>query len=362
MRRVYLDHNATSPMLPEVRAAMAPWWGIPANPSSVHQEGQRARAALEGARREVAAFFGVPPSGVVFTSGATEAAHQAIQMFARAGGTAVISAVEHPCMRHAAELAVGSEGLVAVWDVDATGQLDMPPVREADVVAVQWANHETGIIIERPSGVEGASVVDLTGAAGKCVVSLLGVDAAVVGAHKLGGPVGVGALLLPGTGPAKPLLGGSQERGLRGGTVDVAGAVGFAAACKVAASETERWSRWSRQRERLWATLEATGARGIGLDQRRVPSTLMVCWPQRPAEMMVQLFDLRGLSVSAGAACASGAVSESPVLMAMGDPQPDGGVRFSLGPRTTDEEVDLACDIIRRTLQSLPLADGDGGA
>jgi len=364
---IYLDHNATSPLLPEVRAAMEPWLGAPANPASVHRFGQAAAAAVDRARIDVAALIGGEPDGVVFTSGATEANHAGVRGAARLRpGRVAITAIEHPCVHAASDatgllvdrLPVGPDGVVRL---DA-----LPP--DVTVVAVMAANHETGVI----QPIEGALAlareagawlhVDATQAAGRIALRLGSADSVALSSHKLGGPGGVGALVLRG-GDAFPALmgGGSQERGRRAGTVHTAGVVGFAAGCRLAAAEqAERAARWERQSARLRDALFALGARPPGPPGTRpaatVPNTVCVVFPGLPGESLVQALDLRGFAVSSGAACASGSLDPSPVLRAMGDPEPSNGLRVSLGPRTPDTDVDALIAALPNVLATLRAA------
>lgn len=341
---IYLDHHATSPLLPEVRAAMEPWWGVPANPASAHRAGQRAAMAVDRAREEVARLVGGVPEGVVFTSGATEANHAWFHAARAAGASRVaVSAVEHPCV-HAAT--AGFPDVVPI-PVDACGTavLDGLP-GDLDGVSLMAVNHETGAIqpVDALRTRSGWLHVDASAAAGRVPLDLGHADAVVLSAHKLGGPVGIGALVLRHGGPLAPLLGGgSQERGRRAGTVNVAGAVGFAHAARLALDELDaRRARWTTQKERLVRALTSVGARRPAEAGRLgcSPSVVLAVFDGIPADVLVMALDLRGICVSAGAACASGSAEPSPVLRAMGDPSPRSGLRVSLGPRTTDAEVD----------------------
>jgi cysteine desulfurase len=352
---IYLDHAATSPLLPAVREAMAPWWGVPANPSSVHRFGRRAAAALEDARDEVAAFLGRPAAGIVFCSGATEALHTAITgLVALQGRRVLVSGIEHPAVTGALEAAntlrvplpAGADGVV-----DAAGA-------EGDLGVWMAANHETGVVQPVGEALAGPLpwVVDATHAAGRMPLDHLGPAAAVViSAHKLGGPVGVGVLSLRSGDPFPPFLRGSaHERGRRAGTPDVAGAVGLAAACR--ASTTDREARWARLHsldDALRAGLLALGGAPVGDWARTVPGTTSVTFGSLLGETLVQALDLGGVAVSSGAACASGSVQPSPVLLAMGHPHPRGGLRFSLGPSTTPDEIARALAVLGASLARL---------
>lgn len=344
---IYLDHAATSPMSAAVLDAMRPWMGVPANPSSAHRLGQAAAAAVERARDDVAALVGADPRGVVFTSGATEANHLHLRgLGALVGdGAVAVSAIEHPSV-HAAVARCGLRRLAL--DVDADGRITAGALPD-DLRVLVWmaANHETGVVQDLDAARAlaartGARLhVDASQAAGKIPVDAQGIDGLVLSAHKLGGPVGVGALVLPTSAPFPALFAGAQERGRRAGTVNVAGVVGFAAACAVARVErAARATRIAAARDRLEAALVAAGARVVGARSPRLPGTSCVVFPGLRGETVVQALDLAGFCVSSGAACASGSSEPSPVLRAMGDPEPAGAVRFSLGPGTTAAEVD----------------------
>jgi cysteine desulfurase len=315
----------------------------------VHRAGQAAAAAVDRARADVAALIGANPAGVVFTSGATEANHTALRGAVRLHpGRLVLGAIEHPCVQAAAaeigrslpvtRLPPGPDGVVHVPA--------LPP--DTTVLALMAANHETGVL--QPLGearLPGVWLhVDATQAAGRIPLDLGDADSVALSAHKLGGPSGVGALVLRDGSPFPPLLGGgSQERGRRAGTVNTAGAVGFAAACRLARAELEtRRARWEGQSARLRQGLVALGARLVGPPLTRqdllLPNTTCVVFRGIPGEALVQALDQRGIAVSSGAACASGSLEPSPVLRAMGDPEPSGGLRVSLGPRTTDDDVE----------------------
>lgn len=345
---IYLDHNATSPMLGEVRDAMEPWWGRPANPASVHRAGQAAAVAVEQARAQVAALVGGNPAGVVFTGGATEANHLIIRGAASRLGaeqSIAVSAVEHPCVRGAAELT----GLpVDVIGVDRDGAIRVADIpQRVGLVSVMAANHETGVIhdiaaVSARARETGAFVhVDAVQAAARLDMDFSGVHAVVMSAHKMGGPPGVGCAVLTDGDPFPALLtGGAQERGRRAGTVNVAGVVGFGAACAVALRDRAvRSDHSERLASRLRAGLNALGARQIGWASRLHAVTCVV-FPGVAGEAVVQALDLRGICVSHGAACSSGSLDPSPVLLAMADPDPRGGVRFSTGPSTTQADID----------------------
>lgn len=344
---IYLDYNATAPMRPEVLDAMTRWFGVPANPASIHRAGQRARMAVERARVDVAALCGGDPTGVVFTSGATEANHLFLRGIVRQTGLRklALSPIEHPCVFAAARaseaevflLPVGTDGVV-----DVTGPL--PDGLAA--ISLMAANHETGVLQpihvahHRAKALGVALHVDATQAAGRVPLQLAGVDGVVFSSHKLGGPGGVGALVLRDGEPFPALVaGGSQERNRRAGTVNVAGVVGFGAACRLAlaalVSEQERLQQLS---ERIRSFVVRAGGTLVGT--HTLPTTTTAIFSGLRGEILVQALDLRGICVSSGAACASGSVEASPVLTAMRCAEPGGGVRFSIGWATTSADID----------------------
>lgn len=341
---VYLDHAATSPLRPEAREAMLPWLGPPANPSSSHRAGRRAAAAAADARHRIAALLGADPRGVVFTSGATEANHLAVRGLAKPGAALGVGALEHPCVRAAARWAetVGVE--VSWWGATPEG-LTRVEGDAFDVVSMQAVNHETGVVQpwrslrERFPG----AWVHVDAAQALTTSSLApgdGVDALTLSAHKLGGPAGVGALVLgPGV-SVEPLFPGPQERGRRAGTPSVASIVGFAAALEASRRDqealAERAARWQARIERV---LQAAGAEIVGDAVPRVPTHSLAVFPGLPGEALVSALDLEGIAVSVGAACASGSAEPSPVLTAMGSRWPLSSVRVSTGWSTSEEDI-----------------------
>jgi cysteine desulfurase len=326
--RVYLDWNATTPLRPEAKAAMVAAMEVVGNPSSVHAEGRAARALLERARAQVAAALGAEGADVVFTSGATEAAALAL-----AGRDLHGAAVEHEA--------------VAAWTddslpVDADGRVT---VAEPARSTLQLANSETGVVQRLP---EGLAVSDLTQGFGKLPIAFnwLGCEMGLVSAHKLGGPKGVGALVLRrGLDVAAQLRGGGQEMGRRAGTENLIGIAGFGATAEAAARDLADgvWDRVAEIRNILVASLEAAGQETIFVGNRaeRLPNTLCLATPGWKGETQVMQMDLAGFAISAGSACSSGKVRESRVLRAMGyDAEVAGSaIRVSLGPATTEDDV-----------------------
>jgi len=346
--RIYLDHNAGGPLAPEAREAMAEALAQAANPSSVHAEGRRARDLVERARRDVAALVGASRDDIVFTSGGTEANALALRGALTASRRRlVVSAVEHPSI-HATAAALSAEGAaITVVPVDAAGHVQLAALEAAlgpDValVSVQAANHETGVlqplaaIAARTRGAGVPLHVDAVQAVGKVTLPLETADLVSLSAHKLGGPAGAGALVA--RAPLGVVAGGHQERGRRGGTENLVGLCGFGAAARAAASHSPMQMR--QLRDRLEEGLVALGGRVHGAEPR-APGTLSIAFAGVPGELLVQSLDLAGVAASTGAACTSGTIAPSPVLLAMGLSPADArrAVRFSLGPTTTAAEI-----------------------
>ena len=333
MSRVYLDWNATAPLRPEAREAMSEAFDVIGNPSSVHAEGRAAKMLLERAREAVAQAAGAQAADVIFTSGATEAA--ALVMTGR--GLAA-SAIEHDAVRTWSDdsLPADDGGRVAVPD----------PSR----AALQMANSETGVLQDLPQGL---AVSDLTQAFGKVPFAFdwLGIEAGFVSAHKLGGPKGIGALIVrKGTDVQARIRGGGQEQGRRAGTENLIGIAGFAAAATAAQDDLAAGSaeKQAELRDRLQNALDIDDENTMypGRASRRLPQTLSILTPGWKGETQVMQMDLAGFAVSAGSACSSGKVRPSGVLRAMGVPEADAAcaLRVSFGRATTAEELDRFAD------------------
>jgi cysteine desulfurase len=326
--RIYLDHNATTPLRPEARAAMLRAMDVLGNPSSVHAEGRGAKSLVEAARAQVAAAFGADGADVIFTSGATEAAALAL-----AGRGLHGAEIEHEAVAAwvATDLAVDRAGRVTVTD----------PAQST----LQLANSETGVIQTLP---EGLAVSDMTQGFGKLPLAFnwTGATMALVSAHKLGGPKGIGALVVRrGTDLAAQLRGGGQEQGRRAGTENIIGIAGFGAAAEAAARDLADgvWVRVAELRNILEKAIEAGAPDTIfpGREADRLPNTTCIATPGWKGETQVMQMDLAGFAISAGSACSSGKVRASRVLRAMGfdDDVASGAIRVSLGPQTTEDEV-----------------------
>jgi cysteine desulfurase len=350
-RESYLDWNATAPLRPEAAAAVAVALDHCGNPSSVHRWGRAARQTVEGAREAVAALVGADPEGIVFVSGGTEANHLALLGSGRE--RVLVSAAEHNSVLQAVpsaeRIAVDANGIVDLADLDRRLAADPRPA----LVSVMLANNETGVI--EPAA-EIAAIAhrhcalfhcDAVQAAGKIPVDIgaLGADLFSLSAHKLGGPPGIGALIVRGATDFRPMIrGGGQERGRRAGSENLLGIAGFAAAATAAVEGIADYQRVRQLRDGLEAAVAeiAREAMIIGANVPRLPNTTALALPGVSAETQVIALDLDGVMVSAGAACSSGKVGPSHVLAAMGAaPEIVGStIRVSLGWTTTEAEIE----------------------
>jgi cysteine desulfurase len=346
-KAVYLDHAATTPVRPEARAAMLEALDTLGNPSSVHSSGRAANAILEGARDVIAEWANVSPESVIFTSGGTEAL--ALALHGTGAKRVIASATEH-----SAVLTARPDAIIA--PVDDNGLFDVRELDRlvrtgADLVVVQQANNETGVIqnavvateIANLAGVR--SLQDNVQSAAYWGASTTGEEFTAISAHKLGGPQGVGCLIARDLDRLRAVQrGGGQERGFRGGTPNLAGIAGFAAAVKAgpfdwAGTEALR----NRLEERLLAEWPTVAIHGRSV--QRLPHISCIGLPGVAANTQVMALDLAGFMVSAGAACSSGKVRTSHVLAAMGLGQAAGeAIRVSLGPQTTEAEIDAFAD------------------
>jgi len=368
IRRVYLDHNATTPVDPRVLDAMLPFLrGDYGNPSSLHWLGQRARGAVEEARARVAGLVGAEPAEIVFTASGTESDNTALR-----GATApakaprtgvVVSAIEHHAVLNTAK-AMRDEGrVVVIARVDAGGILDLDDLAAkvgdgTAVVSVMLANNETGVLqpvaeAARIARARGALVhCDAVQAAGKVPIDVraLGVDLLTLSAHKICGPKGAGCLYVRRGTPMTPLVrGGAQERNRRAGTENVAGVVGFGVAAALAREDLETEARRvAALRDRLEQRLLAVNGAHRNGEGPRVPNTTNISFEGLDAEALLIALDLEGVAVSTGAACAAGGIEPSHVLRAMGLPpeRVESSLRLSLGRGTTETDVDHAADVV----------------
>jgi cysteine desulfurase len=361
--RLYLDWNATAPLRPEARTAALAGLEATGNPSSVHAEGRAARRLVEHAREQVAALLGAEPRNVVFTSGGTEANVLALTPGIGAGVAApeklLVSAIEHPSV-----LAGGRFAAAAVEKLPATraGQIDLAALERRlagggrMLVSLMLANNETGVVQPVSQAARlihdagGILHVDAVQAAGRipCDINALGADLLTLSGHKIGAPKGVGAVIRRDAtrNLGDPLIkGGGQERGLRAGTENVAAIAGFGAAAAAALAGLAAESAYmSALRDKLEAALAAASPAIVffGAEAERLPNTTLFALPGIKAETAVIALDLEGAAVSSGAACSSGKVQPSHVLAAMGVPPQlaRGAIRVSLGPTTTESEID----------------------
>ena len=372
MRRpIYLDYNAKTPVRPAVALAVAEALAIAGNPSSVHGFGRAARARLETAREQVARLVGARPAQVVFTSGGTEANNLALSGTGRI--RVLVSAIEHDSVLRAARAEMVPVERSGVIDLGALERMlaAEPPAQ----VAVMLANNETGVIqpvaeAARIAHAAGAVIhCDAVQAAGRIALdwAALGVDSLSLSAHKIGGPAGVGALIIADhISLSAQQRGGGQERGRRAGTENLPGIVGFGAAAEIASAELGAMAGLANLRDDLERRAKAAmpGVVFFGRDARRLSNTSCLALPGLSSELQVMALDLAGVAVSAGSACSSGKVQPSHVLRAMGADASTAGsaIRVSLGWQSAVEDVDrfleawCALAVRSRTAASLTAA------
>jgi cysteine desulfurase len=373
MRRVYLDNNATTPVLPEVLEAMRPYFGEHfGNASSIHHHGQETRAAVERARESVAALLGCRAAEIVFTSGGTEADNLAVFGLVRPGDHIITSTIEHHAVLNACKHLAAKGCEITYVPVDRRGLVDAADVKRAirpntKLITIMFANNETGVVEPVAEIGKIAAEADIyfhtdaVQSAGKITIDVnqIGCDLLTISGHKLHAPQGVGALYVRKGTQLEPMLyGGSHERSRRAGTENVPGIVGLGKAAELARAGFERGDdlKMAAARDHLERELleiEATGLNGEGAP--RVPNTTNIYFDGIEGEALVIALDLKGLAVSTGAACSSGAVEPSHVLTAMGV-RPDrarASIRFSLSKQNTPEDVDFALDLIPQTVARL---------
>jgi cysteine desulfurase len=374
MRRVYLDNNASTPVLPQVLAAMRPYFGETfGNPSSIHRHGQETRAAVERARDSVARLFGCRASEVVFTSGGTEGDNLAIAGLVKAGDHVISSSIEHHAVLNSCKHleALGCE--VTYVPVDGRGLVDPGDLRRAlrpttKLISIMMANNETGVLqpVEEIGRIAAESDVyfhtDAVQAAGKVAVNVqkIGCDLLSISGHKMHAPQGAGALYVRKGTRLEPLFyGGRHERSRRAGTENVPGIVGLGKAADLALEALEvgdegnlAWLR-DRLQQGILSQVDEAGVNGDGAP--RVPNTANIFFDHIEGEAMVIALDLKGLAISTGAACSSGALEPSHVLMAMGLPgdRARASIRFSLGKQNTAEDVEFALALVPETVSRL---------
>lgn len=348
---LYLDYNATAPLCEQAKKAMIDGMDWSGNASSVHHFGRQVRQKIEEARQTIGDFFQVNAGDVIFTSGATEANHLSLCGFE---GRVIVSAIEHDSIDQARidreVCPVDSKGVVDLIALEALLQKQNGPV----LISVMAANNETGMIQPLEKVVALARKYDAfvhcdaVQAIGKIPLSWNGINLLSVSAHKLGGPQGVGALIMRTEMPLKAQLrGGGQERSFRAGTENFLGILGFAAA--VTATKEQNWNFVKTLRDRLESHLKARCSDVIffGQEAPRLPNTAVIAMRGVKSATQVMNFDLAGIAVSAGSACSSGKVKRSRVLAAMGiaEELADCSVRVSLGPTSSEESIDRFVDV-----------------
>jgi cysteine desulfurase len=373
MRRVYLDNNATTPVLPGVLEAMQPYFAERfGNASSIHHHGQETRAAVERARASVAALLGCRASEVVFTSGGTEGDNLAIFGLARSGDHVITSTIEHHAVLNSCKHLAAQGGEVTYIPVDGRGLVDPADVKRAirpntKLITIMFANNETGVVqpVAQIGKIAAEADIyfhtDAVQAAGKIPIDVneIGCDLLTISGHKIHGPQGVGALYVRKGTRLEPMLhGGSHERSRRAGTENVPGIVGLGKAAEIARAAFERSDdkKMAAMRDQLEIALhriEATGTNGEAAP--RVPNTANIYFDYIEGEALVIALDLKGLAVSTGAACSSGAIEPSHVLTAMGlrSDRARASIRFSLGKQNTPDEIDFALSLVPETVARL---------
>ncbi len=379
MKQIYLDHNATTPLRPEVLEGMLPYLtGHFGNPSSVHWAGRAVAGALENAREQVAALINASPAEIVFTSCGSEADNFALKGTAHAlrnkGRHIITTQVEHPAVLETCRALESLGWQVSYLPVDSEGQLDLVQLEslitsETVLISVMWANNETGTLfpvarigeIARRYGVRFHS--DMVQAVGRVPLDVRAaqLDLAAISGHKFGAPKGVGALYLRSGTDLEPLIhGGHQERNRRGGTSNVAGIVGLGVASELVGKELEstvlqlRGLR-DRLEDGLFAALENLKLNGAASRDMRLPNTLNLSFAGVSGESLLLNLDLKGIAASSGSACSSGTLESSHVIAALGvEPAlAQASVRFSLGRENTREDIDQLLSILPPVVERL---------
>jgi len=374
MRRIYLDNNATTPVLPEVYEAMRPFFSERfGNASSIHHHGQGTRAAVENARESVAQLLGCTAAEIVFTSGGTEADNLAITGLVGQGDHLITSSVEHHAVLHSCKHLSETGCDLTILPVDGRGLVDPDDVRRAlrpntKLISVMMANNETGVLqpVEEICKIAAEAGVyfhtDAVQGAGKIPIDVrqIGCNALSISGHKMHAPQGVGALYVKKGTRLHPLFyGGRHERSRRAGTENVPGIVALGRAAQLAKCALDRGEdkKMAALRDRLEQGIlgQVDDARVNGDHAPRVPNTTNIRFDHIEGESLVIALDLKGLAVSTGAACSSGAIEPSHVLIAMGlrPDQARASLRFSLGKQTTVEEIDYALALVPEAVARL---------
>lgn len=374
MRRVYLDNNATTPLLPEVFEAMRPFYLEQfGNASSIHHYGQHARAAVEKARAAVAALLNARPAEIVFTSGGTEADNLGIFGLVQRGDHVITSTVEHSAVMNTCKRLEQMGCEVTFVGVNPRGEVDPGEVQTAlrantRLISIMMANNEVGVVqpVEEIGKIAKEADVffhtDAVQAAGKIAIDVqkIACDALSISGHKVHAPQGTGALFIrKGTLIQPQIYGGSHERQRRAGTENLPGIVGLGKAAELArhwlesCGPVDMASMRDRLQDSVLAAMDDTGVNGQGAP--RVPNTTNLWFDHIEGEALVIALDLKGLAVSSGAACSSGAIEPSHVLLAMGLPhqRARASIRVSLGKQTTQDDIDFAAKVIPETVARL---------
>jgi cysteine desulfurase len=371
-RRIYLDFNATAPLVPAAREALVEALGHTGNPSSIHAEGRQMRDRVERARNQVAALVGRPREQIVFTSGGTEANALGVLALARVAEArglprvVVTTPIEHPSLRGAVQSLVDCGWRAHELTMKPWGDIELPAVAEVGLVACALVNHEIGTVAYDLVGYPAAGGhpprvgwarergallhVDAVQAAGKLALSAFDADSLAISGHKLGAPQGIGALAITLDEELPIVEGGHQERGRRPGTENVLGIIGMGAAATAAnVADWDRVVELGKQLERgLYQVDELVSINGAG--GARIGGTINASFAGARGDSIVMALDLAGISVSTGAACTSGSIQPSAVLLGLGFSAEDArrAVRFSLGRTTTSDEIE-------EVLRALPL-------
>jgi cysteine desulfurase len=377
MRRIYLDHNATTPLLPEVKEAMLPYLGGHfGNPNSIHWAGREAKKAIEEAREKIADAINVSPDEIIFTSSGTEANNLAILGSALKSPNSkrhiITTPVEHSSVLNTMRHLERNGFKITKLNVDSAGMINIEELEkklteDVFLVSIMHVNNETGNIYpveEIGRLLKGKDILfhcDAVQSFGKLVLYPLkwNADFVSLSAHKINGPKGIGALYVKNKNFILPIMyGGMQERGLRAGTENVPGIVGFAKAVELIHKDRDELSKKCEKlikklQSRIFS--EISGVRLNGHPEERIPTTLNVSFEGVEGESVVMNLDLQGIAVSSGSACSAGATEPSHVLLAMGlsEELAEAAVRFSIGKDTTENDIDYTVDVLKQVISRL---------
>ena len=372
-RRVYMDYNATAPLLDAAREAMLLSMDELGNPSSVHKEGQNARRIINSARDNLAQLTSADAAHITFTSGATEASTHLLTPHYKMGRSDLkvsklyVSAVEHPCILSGGRFAKDD---VVIIGVDHDGRIDLDALEKnlsdhdqsegLPMLALQAVNSETGVVQPVAQAATIARkynaliVIDAVQMLGRRSLSMSNLDAdfVIVSSHKIGGPKGVGAIISKGEilMPSPLIIGGGHEKGHRAGTENLIGISGFGAACEIALKNLHVFQEIGNKRDQLEQKMQNLASDLVihGKGVERIANTTCFTLPGMKSETMQIAFDMEGIAASSGSACSSGKVSESHVLVAMKADSKSGALRVSMGPQTTDEDVDRFLQVFEK--------------